>query len=781
MSSETSGNSRGRLEDPALLTGRARFVDDIRLPHMLAAAFVRSPHGHALIRAIDKAPALALPGVHAVLTLADLKPHLATEFLIVGLPSPAYRQDADRPVLAGSEVAHVGEPVAIVIADSRYIAEDAAALVEVDYEPLPAVADCRAALAAEAPRVHSRASHNLAAEFHLGYGNVDAAFASAPHTVRDTFWLHRGGSHSIECRGLVAKYDSLEDKLTVWDSTQTPHSAKRLLCDLLNLHEGQVRVITPDLGGGFGPKLVFYQEEATTCLAAMLLRRPVKWIEDRREHFVAATQERDQYWDVELAFDGDGRILGVRGSLIHEHGAYTARGVNVPYGSLSALPLAYEVPAYRIDVKLALTNTVPVTPVRGAGQPQGVFVIERLLDAAARALALDRAEVRRRNLVPAEKMPYAKPFYTRGGIQIVLDSGDYPRAQAEALSRAGWDDFSARQEEARAAGRYIGIGLANYVEGTGRGPFEPVTIRIDAGGRIHVASGAVAMGQSTKTMLADLVAAQLGSDTKDIVVTTGDTAGTELGFGGFNSRQAVTAGSSAHVAAQKIREKLIKVAGQMLEASEQDIEIRNGHAQVKGSDLRVSFRDIVRMVSGTPGYTLPAGVSPGMEITEQVVIDPMTYSNGTAVVEVEVDADTGGVTINRVTFVHDCGHVMNAAIVDGQVVGGIVHGVGNALFEYMQYDADAQPLTTTFADYLMVTATEAPAIELIHHTSPTPLNPLGVKGVGESGVVPMPAAIISAIEHALSPFDVRITQAPISPREIKKLISASLSARTGKT
>jgi carbon-monoxide dehydrogenase large subunit len=775
VSAEAPGNFSGRLEDPALLTGRARFVDDIRLPDMLAAAFVRSPHGHALIRGVDKAPALAMPGVHAVLTLADLKPHLTTEYLAVGLPSPAYRQNADRRVLAGDEVAHVGEPVAIVIADNRYLAEDAAALVEVDYEPLPAVADCRAALAPDAPRVHSRAAHNLAAEFHLGYGNVDAAFADAPRTVRDSFWLHRGGSHSMECRGLVAKYDDLEDRLTVWDSTQTPHSAKRLLCDLLGLHEGQVRVITPDLGGGFGPKLVFYQEEAATCLAAMLLRRPVKWIEDRREHFVAATQERDQYWDAELAFNDDGRILGIRGSLIHDHGAYTARGVNVPYGSMSALPLAYEVPAYRMDVKLALTNTVPVTPVRGAGQPQGVFVIERLLDAVARELSLDRAEVRRRNLVPAEKMPYAKPFYTRGGIQIVLDSGDFPRAQAEALRRAGWDDFPTRQQKARAAGRYLGIGLANYVEGTGRGPFEPVTVRVDAGGKIHVAAGAVAMGQSTRTMLADLVAAQLGGSARDIVVTTGDTSGTELGFGGFNSRQTVTAGSSAHVAAQKIREKLIKVAGQMLEASEQDVELRDGHAQVKGSDLRVSFRDIVRLVSGTPGYKLPSGVTPGMEATEQVVIDPMTYSNGTAVVEVEVDADTGGVTINRVVFVHDCGNVLNAAIVDGQVVGGIVHGVGNALFEYMQYDADAQPLTTTFADYLLVTATEAPPIELIHHTSPTPLNPLGVKGVGESGVLPMPAAIISAIEDALSPFGVRITQAPISPRETKKLISASLS------
>jgi aerobic carbon-monoxide dehydrogenase large subunit len=762
--------SVARLEDGPLLRGKGNFVDDIRLPGMLEAAFVRSAEPHALIRGIDVAAALALPGVHAVLTLADIRPHITTERLVVGLPSPAYRQQVDRMILAGEETVHVGEPIAIVVADSRYIAEDAAALVEVNYEPLPAASDCRAALADDAPRVHRSAPHNLAAEFALGYGEVDQVFARAPRTLRRRLSLHRGGSHSMECRGLVARYDELEDRLTLWSSTQTPHAARQMLCDLLGRHERQVRVIAPDIGGGFGPKLVFYSEEIVTCLAAMRLGRPIKWIEDRREHFVATTQERDQYWDVEIAFDDDARILGVRGTLIHDHGAYTARGVNVPYGSVAAMPLAYDIPAYRMEIKLALTNKVPVTPVRGAGQPQGVFAMERLIDAMARELGLDRAEVRRRNLVAADKMPYARPLTTRGNIQVVLDSGDYPLAQQKALGGADWAGFPARQQAARAAGRHLGIGIANYVEGTGRGPYEPVTVRIGPSGKVQVHSSAVAMGQSTNTMLAEIVAAQLGGDLASLAVTTGDTDAIALGFGGFNSRQAVMAGSSAHVAAIAVRRKLLKVAGQMLEAAEQDLEIDKGAVRVKGSDLRVTFADVARAASGQPGYRLPKDIAPGMEATEHVVIDPMTYSNGCAVVEVEVDADTGAVTVRRIVFVHDCGNVINATIVDGQVIGGAVHGLGNALYEHMRFDDGGQPLTTNFADYLLPTATETPAIEMIHMCSPTPLNPLGIKGVGESGVLPIAAAVASAIDDALAPLGVEVTHAPVSPVEILDLV-----------
>ena len=771
MNAAVFGRRVDRLEDPELLRGMGRFVDDIRLSGMLEAAFVRSPHGHAAIRAIEKKAALALPGVHAVLTREDLIPHLRNERLVVGLPSKSYKQDLNRPALAIGEVVYVGEPVAIVVAEDRYIAEDAAALVEVDYDPLPAVSDCRAALAAGAPVVHRGAPHNLLAEFRMGYGNADAAFAKAAHVFRESLWQHRGGSHSIECRGAVAFYDAIEDRLTLWSSTQMPHQAMRQLCDMLGRDENQVRVVTPDVGGGFGPKLVFYPEDVVTALAAMILGRPVKWIEDRREHFVASTQERDQYWEVEIAVDREARILGVRGSIIHDHGAYTARGVNLPHNSAETVPLQYEVPAYSMNVKVALTNKVPVTPVRGAGHPQGTFAMERLLDRVARELELDRAEVRRRNLIPASKMPYTTQLKARGGMAVVLDSGDYPKCQADALARAGWADFPARQQAARKAGHYLGIGMANFCKGTGRGPFESATVRIGPSGKVHVYSGAAAMGQSTKTMLAQIVAEQLGGDMENVTVTTGDTAAIPLGLGGSNSRQTVTAGSSAHLAAVKVREKALKIAGHVLEASEHDLEISGDQINVKGAPgMKVSLAEIARTVAGTAGYALPGGVAPGLEATEYAVIDDMAHANGTAVVEVEVDVETGAVELRKFVVVHDCGRIVHPTVVDGQIVGGTAHGIGNALFEWMGFDENAQPVTTTFADYLLVTATEMPHIEVAHHESPSPLNPLGVKGVGECGVIPVAAAIVSAVEDALSPFGVHIAQTPIFPAQIVAMI-----------
>jgi carbon-monoxide dehydrogenase large subunit len=764
------GQSVPRLEDEPLLKGEGRFVDDIRLPGMLHAAFVRSPHAHAAIRAIDRRTALALPGVRAIFTRADLLPHLATEFMVVGLPSPSYQQDLNRPALAGEEAVHVGQALAIVVADDRYIAEDAAALVDIDYEPLPAVSDCRAGLAGGAAKVHRKSPHNLLAEFHMAYGDVDAAFKNAAHVLRESLWQHRGGGHSIECRGAVAMHDALDDRLTLWSSTQMPHAAQRLLCDMLGRDENQVRVITPDVGGGFGPKLVFYPEDVVTALAAILLKRPVKWIEDRLEHFVATSQERDQYWDVEVAVDRDARLLGIRGSIVHDHGAYTARGVNLPYNSAENVPLGYELPAYRMNVKVALTNKVAVTPVRGAGHPQGVFVMERLLDLVARELKLDRAEVRRRNLVPGDKMPYKTKLKARGGLAIELDSGDFPKCQQAALARAGWDDFPRLQAAARHEGRHIGIGVANFVKGTGRGPFESVTVRIGPSGKVHVYTGAAAMGQSTKTMLAQVVAEQLGADIENITVTAGDTGAIAMGLGGSNSRQTVMAGASAHAAASKVREKALRVASHTLEVAERDLEIEGRHIRVKGSDLKLDLGRAARSIAGTAGYSLPAGIAPGLEATEHVVIDAMAYANGTAVAQVEVDVETGAVRIIKLVLVHDCGRILHPVIVEGQLMGGVAHGIGNALYEWMRYDENAQPITSTLADYLLVTATEMPPVELGHIESPTPLNALGVKGVGECGVVPIAAAVASAIEDALSPYDVRITRTPITPADIVALV-----------
>ena len=769
------GASVSRLEDHGLLTGQSRFIDDLQLPGTLSAVFVRSPYGHALINGVNTEAACQVPGVIAVYTLTDLQPWLTDTRMATGLPSNSFRLDVNPRVLAADEVVYVGEPIAVVIATSRYVAEDAADLVEVDYEPLEAVADCRAALFTDSPGVHRKLSHNLVAAFDFDYGNVDDAFREADVIIRETFRLHRGGAHSIEGRGAVASHDPVTGKLTLWTSTQRPHGVKRVICDLLGCNDESVRVVAPQIGGGFGPKLVCYPEEVVVAVCGKLLQQPVKWTQDRYEYFLSTTQERDQYWDVEIAVDNDAMIKGVRGALLHDHGAYTARGLNVPYASGIALPLAYNIPAYHLDVYAVLTNKVPVTPVRGAGQPQGVFVMERLLDRVAAGLSLDRAEVRRRNLVRKEQMPCRKSLKLRGGTEVILDSGDYPATQELALKHAGWAAFAERQQAALEQGRHIGIGLANFVEGTGRGPYETVTVRINPSGNILVATGATAMGQSTQTMLAQIVAGQLGGDLSLISVNCGDTDATPLGFGAFNSRQTVVAGASAHAAARAVRDKVFRLASRRLEAAERDLEINGHNVFVKDMpDRKLTFAQLARAASGLPGFKLPvAEAGPGLEATESVVIDDMVYSNGSAVAEVEVDIDTGQVDIRRFLIVHDCGRMINPVLVEGQVAGGIAHGIGNALFEWMGFDDNAQPLTTTFADYLLVSADKMPALELFHRESASPFNELGVKGVGESGCLPTPAAIVAAIEDALKPVDVKLNQAPLTPAVLWGLIRSA--------
>ena len=772
MSWKVFGTRAKRLEDPALLQGHAKFIDDINFSDMLQASFVRSPFAHATITDIDVSKALEHPGVHAVYTMVDIQPFLINDRLVVGMPSPSYKQNRDRPALASDEVTYVGEPVAVVIADNRYIAEDASTLVDVNYEPLPASADCRDAMEPGAAVAHRDAEHNLLAEFNMTYGDIDKAFAESAHTFSESLWIHRGGSHSIECRGCVVNFEPISDAVTLWTSTQMPHSLKTTYIDMTGQDENQLRVITPDVGGGFGPKLVVYQEDIVLTLATRMINRPIKWVEDRREHFITTTQERDQYWEAEIAVNEDGMILGIKSSVIHDHGAFTARGVNLPYNAAETIPLPYEVPAFSTHVRLALTNKVPVTPVRGAGHPQGVFVMERLLDRVAAELGLPREEVRHRNLIPGDKMPYEKPLKTRGGMPVLLDSGDYPACQKSALEKSDWSGFEKRQEDARSEGRYIGIGIANYVKGTGRGPFEAVTVRIGPSGKIHVYTGGTAIGQGTATMMAQIVGEKFGGDMENVTVTAGDTGTISLGIGTSNSRLAVVAGSSAHVAAEKVRDKALKVAAHMLEASEEDLEIEKGEIRVRGvPDLKVTLGQVAHAVAGTPGYALPGGIEPGMEATEHVVLDNLAFACGTAVAEVEVDIETGGVKVLKYVISHDSGTIINPMIVDGQVQGGTAHGIGNTLFEWMGYDESAQPVTTNFAEYLLISSTEMPKVDIIHHESPSPLNPLGVKGVGQCGVVPAPSAIISAVENALHPFNVHFTRAPLTPSEIVEAIA----------
>ncbi|MGE0627912.1 MAG: xanthine dehydrogenase family protein molybdopterin-binding subunit [Hyphomicrobiaceae bacterium] len=772
------GQSVPRLEDLPLLRGEARFVDDITLPGTLHAAFVRSPHAHARIAGIDKSAALDMPGVVAIFVLDDIRGDLSDHLIRTALPSPSFQESRHRPALADGEVLYVGEPVAMVIADDRYVAEDAAALVFVDYDPLPAAGDCRDALADDAPRYHSAAAHNIAARFKTDFGDIESQFAKAAHVVKETCSIHRGVAHSMECRGVVAAVDPIEDRLTIWSSTQTPHVAKRLVCELLGRDDDKVRVVTPDIGGGFGPKLVFYSEELVVALAAVRIGRPVKWIEDRREHFISTTQERDEIWEMEVAIDSEARILGLRGKLIHDNGAYMVRGVNVALGAASTLTLPYVVPALDLDTIVVATNKVPVTPIRGAGKPQGVFVMERLIDRAAEAAGIDRAEIRRRNIVPRESIPYATPMKTRGGMPITLDAGDYPACLDKALRSIGWMQFAERQAHERANGRYIGLGLANYVEGTGRGPYEPVTVKVGENGRIHVACGASAIGQGTKTMLAQIVAEQLGADMSNITVVTGDTSATDLGLGTFNSRHTAIAGPSAHAAAVKIRNKALRVAAHLLAVGEQALEIEGRHVKLRGSDDRkLSLGEIARAVAGLPGYYLPGVDEPGLSTTETVIINDMAYSNGSAAVEVEVDIETGIVTVERVVMAHDCGTVVNPRLVAGQIWGGLAHGLGNALYERMAFDADAQPVSTNLAEYLLIGPSEMPrSIELVESPTRTPLNELGVKGVGETGVLPMAAAVASAIEDALSPFGVHINSVPVMPHEILAKIRQGAAA-----
>jgi aerobic carbon-monoxide dehydrogenase large subunit len=764
------GASVKRKEDPVLLTGRGCYVDDITLAGMLHAAVLRSPHAHALIRSIDRRAALALPGVRAVFTFADLPPSMQRQTVPLLVPSPTIKQPCMPYCLAKDEACFVGEPVAIVVAQSRYLAEDAAALVDVDYEPLPAVSDCVAALANGAPAAHRGAPSNLAAVIPVNVGNTDAAFAQAAHVFREKLFQHRGGPFFMECRGMIAVPDPLAEQLTIYVSSQGPHRHKRVLLDLLDWADHQLRIVTPDVGGGFGPKGSFYAEYGALAAAALALNAPIKWIEDRRENFLATQQERDQHWDMEIAVDREARILGVRGSLVHEAGAYMPWGVVLPWIAATSVPGPYVIPSFHLDVRVAFTNKVPTSPVRGAGRPQAAVVMERLMDRVAHEMKVDRAEVRRRNFIAPTQMPYKVGIIFRDGRPVTYDSGDYPSCQQKALEAAGYQDFPARQAQARAQRRYIGIGIGNAVEATGLGPYESATARVATSGKVTVYTGATPQGQSHKTTLAQIAADHLGVTPDEITVVTGDTAATALGIGSFAARTAVNAGSSVHLAAQELAHKIKQFAADMMEAAEQDIVLEDGHAKIAGADIKRSFREIAVRAVGMPGYSMAGGPSPGLEASSHFTPDQSTYSNGTHVAEVEVDIETGEVKILRYVVMHDCGHVINPMVVEGQVVGGVIHGVGNAFFELMLYDGAAQPLSTNFGEYLLPLATEAPDVEVLHMTTPSPLNPLGLKGAGEGGTIPAIAALLSAVENALEPFGVRITEAPITPARIVALI-----------
>jgi aerobic carbon-monoxide dehydrogenase large subunit len=765
MSYEVIGARVRRIEDPRLLRGAGRFLADVPVADALQVAFVRSPLAHARIGAIDCTAARTLPGVHAVWTAAELAKHLPSLRLPVAFPAGQLPETAMPFALAPEEVNFVGEAVALVVAETAAAAEDAAAQVEVDWQPLPVAADYLDALRGQA-RLHKR--------FRIGYGDIAAAFAGASHVFRETYQQHRGAGHPMETRGVLARPDPLLGTLTLWSSTQKSHDLARSLAEALAIDVDRIRVIAPDVGGGFGTKNLVYPEEVAVAAAAMALGRSLRWVEDRREHFVSAIQERDQYWDLEVAVDDRGVLLGIRGTLLQDQGAYAPHSVNVPHNSATTLPGPYMLAAYDMDVQVVFTNKPAVIPVRGAGYPQSCFAMERLIDRIAQGLALDRAEVRSRNLIPAERFPYEMGMRNRAGGPVIYDSGDYHTCQRIALEHAGYSGFAARQRDARAAGRYLGIGIAHGVKGTGRGPFESGSVRITPAGKVCVSTGALAMGQGICTGLAQICAEALGLRPDQVEVIAGDTAAVPLGLGGYASRQLITAGSSVHLAAQAVRDKALKVAAHAMEAAEGDLELKEGRVQLAGvPDHSIGLGQIAGMLRGLPGYAFPEGVEPGLEATFNFRIDALAYANAVHVCEVEVDIGTGRVQILRYVALQDAGRLVNPLIVEGQIQGGIVHGIGNALFEHMAYDQAAQPLSTTFADYLLPGAVEMPNIEILFHETLSPINPLGVKGVGEGGTIPAAAAVASAVENALEPFGIRITEVPIQPAALARRIAAA--------
>jgi len=770
MSRALFGTRVERREDLPLLTGQGCFTDDLKRPGMLHAAVLRSPHAHAKIRSIDVSAARALAGVVAVFTHADLG--AAGKKIPLLQPNPLLVARTQL-LLAHDEVRYVGEPVAFVVGDDRYVTEDALELIEVAYEPLAVAADAEAALKDGAPLVHPEIANNLASRFTLGFGDVAESFARADLVLRQRFKTHRGAGQAMEGRVVLAEHDRRANRITMWSATQAPHLIGRLASEMLGMEERQVRVIAPhDVGGGFGPKAIFYPEEGLVPFAARALGRPVKWTEDRREHFLSTNQERDMYHDAEMALTREGKILAFRDTAVFDTGAYVPWGIVDPWISATTIPGPYKLPAFQVDMQVVYTHKVPVTPVRGAGRPQAVFVMERMMDLAARELQLDPAEIRQRNFIQPEEMPYAMGLVYRDGARVIYDSGDYPACLRKSQDLMGYDQFRREQANARSEGRYIGVGIGVYVEGTGLGPYEGAIVQIESSGKVLVTTGATPQGQGHVTTMAQIAAHELGLNVDDVTVITGDTGAIPFGVGTFASRIAVNAGNSIALASREVREKALDIAANLLEANKDDLELAQGSVFVRGAPARsITLGALALTAAGArPGFTLPPGVLPGLLATNYFSPSQAAYANGAHVITVEVDVRKGDVKILDYAVAHDCGRMINPMIVEGQIQGGVAHGIGNSFYEELIYDDNGQLLTASFMDYLLPTAKEVPTAKIAHMEVVCPLNPLGVKGVGEGGTIPSAAAFAGAVEDALKPFNVTVKEVPLSPEKVRKLL-----------
>ncbi|MGD9098968.1 MAG: xanthine dehydrogenase family protein molybdopterin-binding subunit [Anaerolineae bacterium] len=765
-----------RTEDPRLLTGQALFVDDVDLPGMLHVAFLRSDYAHARLRSIDVSAARQRPGVVAVYTAEDMGEAWQPGPPLVSPPPTVedviFNSRTQVP-LVKDKVRHVGEPIAAVVAESRYIAEDAVEDIFVDLEPLEAVVDIERALEPGSPLVHDDLESNLAAHLAQGKGDYEAARAQADLVLKRRIVIDRGAAAAMENRGIVAYWDEKSQQLTLWDTTQSPIPIRKGLAGMFGLSEHQVRVVAPFVGGGFGPKIMmFYPEEVLLTWATLKLGQPLKWIEDRRENFFATTQERGQVHEVEMALSNEGRILGLRDVFLHDTGAYDPYGLTIPLNTQCHALGPYNIPNYETELRVVFTNKTIVTPVRGAGRPQGVFVVERLLDLAAKELGLDRIEIRKRNLLPPDVFPYNHEIIDQAFAPLVLDSGNYAPVLEKAADMIGYHEFiKEEQPRLRAEGRHVGIGIVNFIETTGVGPYEGARVTVEASGRVNVATGVGTQGQGHFTSFAQIVAEQLGVSVRDVHLTTGDTAQFHWGTGTFASRGAVVAASAIHAASTTVRRKILKLASKVLDAPEEELELEDGMVRVADIPQQcISLGELATLANPLRGAVEP-GTEPGLEATDYFGPQYGATANGAHAMIVEVDPETMMIEIKRYVTVEDCGTVLNPLILDGQIHGGVALGLSNSFYEQLIYDENGQLLNASLMDYVIPTATEVPRIEVGHQETRSPLNPLGSKGAGEAGAIPVPSLFAQAVEDALPDHELEILEMPLSPNRLFELMT----------
>ena len=768
-----------RTEDPRLLTGRGAFTDDRQVPGVAHVAFRRSEQSHARIRAIDCAAARAAPGVVAVFTAADwrdaVKPVVATSRMANYYATPIFP-------LARDKVRHVGELVVGIVADSRYQAEDAAALIAIDYEPLPIVIDPEQAVRDGAPLLHEEAGSNVIVSREFKRGDVEAALAAAELRVSGRFRMHRKSPVAIEPRACLAEYEPGRDALILHSATQVPGIVRDALSAALDIPGERIRVVAPDVGGGFGGKGSLYPEEIFVCAAARQLQRPVKWTGDRLEEFTAGSQGFDEIIDAELALDSDGRIVALRADVIGDIGAYSIypwTAALEPVQVVSFLPGPYRVQNYRGRVRAVATSKAPTGPYRGVGRPISTFVMERLMDMAAAKLGVDAKDIRLRNLIADDELPY------KVASGIVWDKSGFQECLHKASAAIGYDVLRAKQKEARAAGRWVGIGIACYAELTGIGsrisvaPGMPINtgtetaiVRIDSTGAITATFGIASHGQGLETTLAQVVAEHLGARFEDIRVLHGDSSGVPGGTGTYASRSMVLAGGAATLAAGKVREKVLNAASHLLEASAADLVAEDGKIFVAGTDRSITFREVARAVYAETGR-LPPDAHGELAATE--TYDPVfgTTTSATHIAVVEIDPETYEVRIERFAVAEDCGRLVNPMIVDGQVHGGVAQGIGAALYEEVVYDAQGQITTANLVDYIVPSACEIPSMQVVHLESMSPTTLGGFRGMGEGGTIGAPAAIANAVADALSPLGIDINELPATPERLFRLIEAA--------